>query len=300
MATLDELENAENHDVTVRERVEAFFKGTDALRGFSGDVMVPVLKGQLDLKDEELALIGIYYRMYGWIQSLVSMNSRIHFQGAASAARSLFELLLDIKLLVQDPDGTVTARFHAYPQVERHRAAKQIVDFTDQHDDSTIDDEHQRRLVETVGKQEEIDELIVKHWGLTKKDKPKRPEHWSGLSVKARAMALGEEYEALYVESYPVLSWCVHAGSAIYSGIGESAIESSFGLSHALSQRCFLDATGEVARAMHIDKAFEGLSDVLEGLRLTPGRVILEEQAKRIDEAKAQARRDFGGIFVPK
>jgi hypothetical protein len=94
MVTFDELEKADVSDLPVRMRIEAFYKGTDALSQFTESKMIPILKGQINLSYKEKAIVGTYYRMYGSVRSLVAMNRRIHFQGAAAAARSLFELLL--------------------------------------------------------------------------------------------------------------------------------------------------------------------------------------------------------------
>src|SRR3989304_8438376 len=196
MATFEEIQQAEVGQLSVRQRVEAFYKGTDAIRHFAQDVMIPVLQGQLGLNDQERAVTGTYYRMYLWIQSLVAMNSRVHFQGAAAASRTLFELLLDGKLLAEDADGTMTGRFHAFPEMDRFRVAKAVVEYNDSHTGSTIEDTHQRSLVNTRGKEQSVDQLSTKHWGT------QRPMHWSGLRVKARARQLGTTYEELYVESY--------------------------------------------------------------------------------------------------
>jgi hypothetical protein len=250
------------------------------------------------LNDHERAVTGTYYRMYLWIQSLGAMNSRVHFQGAAAASRTLFELLLDGKLLAEDADGTMTGRFHAFPEMGRFRVAKAVVEYNDSHTGSTIEDTHQRSLVNTQGKEQSVDQLSTKHWGTNKKGNPQRPRHWSGLRVNARARRLGPTYEELYVESYPLLSWSVHAGSGNYAGLDENAIESCFALSHSIAQRCFLEATALTAQLMHINEAVEGFSDILEDLRLTPGKVIVEEQARIIDEAR-QKSGSQGNIVVP-
>ena len=123
MATLEEIQQAEVTQLSVRQRVEAIYKGTDAISKFAEDVLVPVLRGQLNLNNQENAVTGVYFRMCLWIRSLVAMNSRVHFQGAAAAARTLFELLLDIKLLVSDATGSMTDQFHAFPEVVRFRVA---------------------------------------------------------------------------------------------------------------------------------------------------------------------------------
>jgi len=185
MATIEEVQQAEITDLSVRKRVEAFYKGTDAIAKFAQEVMIPMLRGQLNLNDKERAITGIYYRMYLWIPSMVTMNSRIHFQGAASAARSLFELLLDIKLLDADTTGEMVAKFHVFPKVERFRVAQNIVSFNDKNPDSTIIvDTHQRNLVNKPGKVQEIEETITTHWGTTKSGHPRHPDHWSGMNMK--------------------------------------------------------------------------------------------------------------------
>ncbi len=289
MATLEEIQQAEVTQLSVRQRVEAFYKGTDAISKFAEEVMIPVLRGQLNLNDQEQAVTGVYYRMYLWILSLIAMNSRVHFQGAAAAARTLFELLLDEKLLVSDTTGSMIGKFHAFPEVDRFHVAKTIVDYNDTHQASSIEDTHQRQLVNTQGKEKAIDQQILQHWGTTRAGSPHRPRHWSGLTVKARSQQLGSVYEELYIESYPLLSWSVHSGSGSYSGLDEAAIESCFGHSHSIAQRCFLEATELTAELMHIKDAVEGFKDILENLRVTPGKVIVAEQARIIDEARQKS-----------
>ncbi len=290
MATLEEIQKAEVTDLSVRQRVEAFYKGTDAIRHFAAEVMIPVLRGQLNLNDHESAVTGNYYRMHLWILSLVAMNSRVHFQGAASAARSLFELLLDVKLLERDSDGSMTAKFQAFPDLDRFRVANQVVKYNDAHCDSNIQDTLQRDSIQAPGKKQAIDQLARQHWGTTKAGNPKRPNHWSGMNVRERATHLGNKYEELYVEAYPLMSWFVHAGSACYRGLDEHALESCFGICHSIAQRCFLEATELTAAIMHITEAVEGFNDILEDLRLTPGKVIVKEQAQMIDQAREKAK----------
>ncbi|OPY82515.1 MAG: hypothetical protein A4E65_00815 [Syntrophorhabdus sp. PtaU1.Bin153] len=288
MATLKEIQEAEVEELPVRTRVEAFFKGTDAIRLFAEEVMIPVLQGQLRLNDHERAVTGTYYRMYLYVQSLVKLNSRIHFQAAASAARTTFELLLDLKLLAEDTADSMpmTEKFHAFTEMDRFRVATQVVEYKNANPGSKIEDVHQRSLATKQGKQEAIDLLARKNWGNTKAGKPQKPKHWSGFNVKERAVRFGSKYEELYIESYPLLSWSVHAGPGSYAGLDENEIELCFGLSHSISQRCFLEATAITAEIMRINHAVEGFNDILESLRLVPGRVIVKEQARIIDEER--------------
>lgn len=287
MVTFDELEKADVSDLPMRIRVEAFYKGTDAVSKFAESIMIPLLKGQIQLSDKEKAIVGTYYRMYAWVRSMVAMNSRIHFQGAAAAARSLFELFLDIKTLSTDKTGEFVKRFHAFPEIEKFRVAKNLISFCDEHpNDTKLDDSRQRTFVNKPGKQQTIDQTIVKYWGVTRKGKPNIPEHWTGKNIRERARDLGLEYEELYVKTYPYLSWYIHSGSTGYAGLDEKGIEGCFGLSHSIAQQIFLDATLICAQEMKISIAVEWFHNAIANLRLTPGKVLVEEQIKILENTK--------------
>ncbi|MEI6126239.1 MAG: hypothetical protein WCQ99_06750 [Pseudomonadota bacterium] len=85
MITFEELINS-NIDLSIRKKVESFYKGTQAIADFAKAMMIPVLKGQLNLDKKKEAIVGTYFRMYAWIQSMVVMNGCVHFQGAGAAA----------------------------------------------------------------------------------------------------------------------------------------------------------------------------------------------------------------------
>ncbi len=287
MVSLEEIQNAEITDLPVRKRIEAFYKGTHAVTKFAEAVMLPVLKGQFNLNDKEKAIVGTYYRMYLWINSMVVMNSRIHFQGAASAARSLFELLLDIKILAADKTGEMVDKFHAFPTIEKFRVADNLISFCDRYKGKTnLDDSRQRSFINKPGKKQNIEQIIIKNWGENKKGKPNRPDHWTGKKIPERAHAVGFEYEELYVDVYHLLSWHIHAGSTGYAGWDEYAIESSFGHSHGIAQRVFLDATITCAKEMKISSAVEKFYRIIEDLRLIPGRVLIKEQIELLEKAE--------------
>jgi hypothetical protein len=291
VVTFDELEKADVSDLPIGIRVEAFYKGTDAVSKFAESVMIPLLKGQINLSNKEKAIVGTYYRMYAWVRSMVAMNSRIHFQGAAAAARSLFELLLDIKMLAADKTGELVERFHAFPEIEKFRVAENFVSFCDDHpNDTKLDDSHQRTFINRLGKRQTIDQTIVKYWGITKKGKPNRPEHWTGKSVRERASDLGLKYEELYVEAYPLLSWYIHSGSTSYVGLNAEAIEACFGISHSIAQKVFLEATVICAQETKISLAVDWFHDAIADLRLAPGKVLVEEQIKKFGESQTKMR----------
>jgi hypothetical protein len=192
MVSLEDLSNAPSSNLSTSAMVESFYKGTNSIQYFAESVMIPLLNGQQKLNDKENALVGTYYRMYAWLRSLLALNGPVHFQGAASAARSLFELLLDIKLLQTDQTGDLVGRFDAFPEVEKYRSAQKLVSYSDAHPTTTLDCSRQRSFVDGPSKYSSIEATIVKHWGRTKNGKPNWPDHWSGKNVFDRAHDLGQ------------------------------------------------------------------------------------------------------------
>ena len=292
MKTLEELFEADEPDYSVGERVEAFCKGTDAIGNFAEEVMVPILKGQLKLDDRELAVTGLYYRMYSWIKSLASLNDPLHFQAAATAMRALFELLLDTKLLASDGDGTMVAKFHGFPEVERFRWAEELVTFSDQHPEVPLEVENHREFVEQREKGRQIEEIVVSHWGRKKNGRPNRPDHWSGMNVRERARRFGASYEAKYLYDFRFACWSAHSGSTNYVGLRKEAFENIIGLINSLSQGYFLEATIICAKVVGINKAVAEFHDIIGELERVPGAVLTEIQIRKIKQAKEKVGLD--------
>lgn len=287
MVTLNDLEKAEISRLSVRIRVQAFYKGTVAWSKFAEHQMISLLTGQIKLNNKEKAIVGTYYRMYLWMRSMADMKSRIHFQGAAAAARTLFELLLDMKILVNDKTGEFVERFHAFPEIEKFRAAENLISFSNKHPNCTKFNVSQRRkFVNKPGRRKAVEQTTINLWGITKKGKPNCPKHWTGKDVRKRAHDSGPRYEELYVRLYPLLSWHIHSGSTGYTGFSAEGIEAGFGVSHSIAQEMFLEATVICAQEMKISEAVDWFSNKIADLQVTPIRGLTEEQIKILEKAR--------------
>ena len=84
------------------KQVESFYKATHLFHQFAQHAIIPVLRGQLNLTGVEKAYVIMFYQMYAWLRSLVSLNAFADIQAVAVATRSVFELLLDLKILSAD------------------------------------------------------------------------------------------------------------------------------------------------------------------------------------------------------
>jgi len=290
VVSLDELEKADFSCLPVKTRVEAFYKATDQMVRFSKEVIYPVIRGQLGLNDREKAIVGTYLRMHMWMLSLVAMNSCVHLQGVAAAVRSLIELYFDIAILASDKTGILVEKFHEFVEVERFRYGRNLINFNDSHPEITKDDDLIiREYVVQPERQKRVKKTILKLWGTTSKGKIKSPNHWTGKDIIERARSLGPEYEHLYVQAYPRLSWYIHTGSPGYGGIDAVGLESSIAIAHNLAQKMFLKSLIICAKEMKIDCAIEFLYEAINDLGNLPGKIIIEELTKHLEKAKANA-----------
>ena len=289
MSIFDEVFDADEPEFSVQQRVEAFYKCTHAIGNFAEEKVIPVLTGQLNPDDREQAVTGIYYRMYLWIKSMTSLNNALHFQAAVSATRALFELLLDLKLLASDANGTLVAKFHAFTEVERFRWAKELVAFSDKYPDVALEVGEHRTFIEQPGKESQIEKIVVSHWGRTRNDRPNRPDHWSGMNVRERAIKCGPSYEAKYLYDYRFGCWSAHSGPTIYAGLKKETFETMYGLAHSLSLIYFLEATVICAKLVGIHQAVEEFDDIIGELETVPETVLTEIQIRNIRESKEKA-----------
>lgn len=207
-----------------REFINAYFDGMKETVDFVQNKVTPVLKGQVDLNSSEVAIAGIFYRVHALGSSLSRLNHVLDFNASAIIRRTLYELLLDLKLLYSD-DATkkYVEKFHAFPGINRFRTAQKISEF--QHKNPGVEThaffsgDARKKLLTTPGNSTKVETQVQTLWGRNKRGKLKWPNHWSGLSIRERAEKFGIIYEQEYLEIYGLLSSYTHAGSARLSRI---------------------------------------------------------------------------------
>src|SRR5712692_3080294 len=181
------------------------------------EVMIPQLKALLGPTVQEIALRDIYFKMHLLLGSAITMNCLDHFQSVAALTRSLFELLLDMKILAGDKTGDAVKSYNEFPEIERYRRAGQLVAFAASYPNQIKQDlSTQRAFIADPQRKARVTRAIG--------PKGKYPDHWTGKNPRERARSTGEE--ALYVEVYALLIWYVHAGAAGTAGMRKDALES--------------------------------------------------------------------------
>lgn len=261
-------------DLSLETQTNIWFGGTKYITEFSRAVMVPILNGQVGLSEKESGIIELYFRMLLLMETIIHLNNVRHFQTVASTVRSLFELWIDIAILVQDSKGLLTEKFIQFVERERYRVAKNIVDYDDSNPGVLRDVLVEREYCADP-------ERIKKYKGV----KLKAGEHWSGQNdLRKRAKQVG--CEDLYLQWYGKLSWQVHSGTVGITGLPQEYFWRLFGVAHALAQRIFIDATKACAKDMRIAE-LDYFNQWVEEARLKSGALITQEQIKLLDQRRA-------------
>lgn len=280
--------NIDIEKIPFKKRIEAFYEGTRAATELAKQVIVPQLKALITPSREEEIIKGLYFSMYAWMLTLVSLKDTVHFQAAASAARSIFELLLDIKLLIENKPTNSINKFETFIQVEKFRVAKKYVNFKKSNPYLKYREGlAKEKLVEKEGEEDRINQLILVNWGRDKKGKLRRVDHWSGWDIARRAKEAGKNYEFFYHESFALLSWYIHSGLVGIKGMSAEVLSVVFGNSHMLAAPMFLDATLLVAQEFKLTQAIPQLKDWIKEADLAVGKVIIEEHLKNLKSENA-------------
>jgi hypothetical protein len=275
---------------------ESFRKATIAIRDFAKAEVIPILLAQVDERQFEVALSGLYYRMVLWCDTLCDLNDSSHFQAARAGARAAFELHLEIHLLARDP--SLAEKMFAFTKVWKYHSALKIYNFTESHPE--VDRQqfrHQLALVEDAESKKQYEELVARFWP-SRRGK-EAPQHWSGKSTYDLAREAGLEFELRYRRDYGLDSVFTHAGILPIYNISRDSLVNAYGRGHRLFQESFLKATEIVCTTFHVFEAVPGLRNRFTGLFILP-IVNLDRSLKELaDEGMGGASPSSGSDPTP-
>ena len=277
---LEKLEELDFTKFPLADQLKAFSGSSEYVKTLAAEVINPLLKGALitgsNVKED--AIVGCYYRAFAWMTTMAALREEIHFQAAASGARGLFEIWVDLELLSKNLIENGIERYRTFPKIERFRRALRIVETSDRNPDIKINDSFHRQIVNDLSKKQEVEALAMRVWGANKDGKPVYPDHWSGKNLRERVDSCAVAAKKVYYEDYARLSWYIHSGSAGYANLNKDALHMVFATSHIIAQRAFLSTLKTVSEEMKITKAVEWLKDYFKKLELAPGLLLLKDQ----------------------
>ena len=272
-------------NLPIENKIAAIFQGTLALNKFADKNVCPVVRAALQKTDHEKALAATYYRMCLFLRALAKLNDTVHFQVAAMAARSIFELLLDLKALAKD--ATLTHKFLDFTWVSRYHKAKQLYNFLQANPNvDRTPHQHALALVNKPGVKQNREQMCKSHGWVDSKGKLSWPEHWSGKKILIRAEEAGIEYEEIYRSQFFIQSYYVHAGGAGIDSMSREALESAFAIAHALVQRLFAEATRIITKAFHLFEGDESLHERLAAVSAAPAFFAVQAAIQQSETEK--------------
>ncbi len=262
-------------------KLAVYYTSCKASEDFSQKI-IELLKGIIRPSKKEEIVIAIYRSIHCWLKTVTTLNNTIHVQALAAAARSIFEQLLDLKLIVDDQIDNAIEKFEAFKEIEKLRRAKRFLNFSKKHPE--VKTRPHGRMIEYAS-DKNVEERVA-HLRKLWSDSSGVLPHWSGLNIEQRAREAGVSYEIFYNESFILLSWYIHAGQVGTRGMTKVGLELVYGESMRLIHEMFIDVVLLTAKALKLDKGIEGFKDLVQELGMIPGFAILEEEKKYFNKLK--------------
>lgn len=276
-------------EITTHELVSSYYDGLKEAVDFVQSRIIGVLSGQLNLSKQEQSVLGIFFRIHALACSLIRLNQKIDFNAVAIIARTIFELLLDIKMLssptVKQRD---LERFISFPDVDRFRKAHKIVSLQKQYpyleDRSLLDSSKRKEFVEEPGKCDTIKAKVEELWGKNKKGKLNWPDNWSGSSIREQAKYFGPLYEQEYLEIYSLLSSYTHGGGSAYFGFSVKTFESVYGNSLEYARKMYIEAVIICSEMFNLKKGIVNFIQIIDFLKNAPKDILIAHGLKKLGE----------------
>jgi hypothetical protein len=239
-----------------------------------------VIKAQLSPTLRERYMTVNYHRAAFNVEMMISIKDTKQFQTLSLLARTIFELAVEIKSIIRDPDAA--HKIELFSKMEVLRASRRIVEFTSGRPEANLY-QQQVEFIDKLGAHIDAEEAAM--WP-PNPAKPKKPviKHWTKKDIRQRALDLGAPFDRIYEVHYAQLSWMTHAGpvsplemttewvTSYVTVVYSIAIDSYMEILEMLAIQFKLSATNE-----HIIKKIVCNRDL--GVTTTPGQA--EEVMRR-------------------
>jgi hypothetical protein len=272
--------------VTPRLFANATFEGVRALYTFSAFYIRPLLQGLVAATARDQAILGLYYRLAAYLASVRRLDAPLHFQSIAAAARSAFEVGLDIELIGRDPTNASVDRLAAFTRVERYRVASRLVDFyANRPLPPDFNIARQRQVCADQAETTQVEALVLQYWGRRRNGDLNWPKHWSPFpETRGRARQVGPGWEERYVRYYYMLSWQIHSGVVGAAGLQQDSFDIFVADAHRLIRDTVIDAFGVLGRELHLAQAMNEWGNRLEFLRHVSGIALVDQRLQGLGE----------------
>jgi hypothetical protein len=189
--------------------------------------------------------------------------------------------MVSLDILARDQTGLMAERMSAFTEIERHRAAGEVVRYNNRLARKGKPKATEDGVLRTGRRRKgsRIAALIRKYYG----GKKGRARHWSGMG-NLRAAIDGQGIcsnvsRNLYYSEYAKLSWYAHGSLAGVHGLSKDSFERLFGLAHDLAAHCALESGVFYAEIIGLTK-LEEFPPMVERARGIAGKALAAEIMK--------------------
>jgi hypothetical protein len=262
---------------------EAYFSAINYTHGFSEQIVLPVSRSIIKPTDKDKSLINLYQQIYFIAKTVIHLNDIIYFHNVIASTRMIFELHMDLQLLIDDLIENGVIKYVNFPDLQKYRAAKKLVNFYKQYKSL----EHDISLYEKYISENEIELLNIakEQWGLDKYNKPKIPDHWSGFDGRKRAEIIDKHYsnnvfEDLYLKMYMQYSWHIHSDPTALANLDSELLENRFSEAFVYFQQIYLDTILSFGKHYSLHKSYNNFFKAIENIKQSPGYFMLEKEIR--------------------
>jgi hypothetical protein len=193
-----------------------FYRALRDLRRIDGREVQQAVFRTASTSSHDRCLIGLYCRGQENVASLLALEGVRDFRAIARITRSLFELVVEMKLIERIPDAIL--KIETFSRKERLRCAQRIVAFTDRLPLPTRHRDHYVRFIADHG--EAIEAECQSRWPGVES-----VEHWSGMGLTAALELLDVSLQQVTQVRLSQLSWYTSADGALGLTLGADAFE---------------------------------------------------------------------------
>ena len=221
-----------NAQPKIIEMVARFHGALILLEKFDLENVRPRVETKEHHPPREFAVVATYLRSLAHIGTLIQLNNPSHFQAIAMAARSIFELAVDIRLI--DRIDNAPEKYAAFSDFERLRAARRIVAF---HATGKVEERIKHLWVYEKFIKEHAELIDARAKALWPNQT--KPPHWSGIDLRQRAMSLASPFDEMYDVHYAELSWYTHPGVGAIASLEANVYPLVCATAYGVAARCY-------------------------------------------------------------
>lgn len=274
--TVDDVRRASGIPITPRAVAAAHVALLEACDTVCQEILIPLIRQVPQAPPRQTALSGLFYRMMGFAQTAVRLQSPVHQQSLTSAERSVIELWIDMELLHRDvvPEGV--EKILAFVDVQKLKAARRTVRFFVDHPEL---DETPSKATRHQGfidaKAVEVEATAQRLWPRPD-GRPPKPDHWSGFNLEIRAKMLGVPEELQVLEGYDMRNFAVHTGLAGVMGFDAKAFEIMCSQAVQGISACMLSALKIMGKELDVHSHVAVYDQIIADLENVAGFVTID------------------------